>query len=355
MEKELEKLMKREKIKIELNRITKKIKDKVVLITGAGGSIGTELSKQIALCEPKLVLLLDFSENRVYETEMELLRLNKQINSKIIIANIREKNTIEEIIKRYQPNYIFHAAAHKHVHIMEEHPLEAIKNNILGTYYLMESAERHNVEEFIFISSDKAVKTVNIMGATKKICEMMIEEKNKSSNTNYISVRFGNVLESDGSVIPLFRQQIQNGGPVTVTDKRMTRFFMTIPEAVFLILEAFFLAEGGKTYILDMGKPVKIYDVAEILIREYGYTPNKEIKIIETGIRKGEKLTEELLEDDEKLTPTNHKQIYEIQKKEENKKILDKIRKLEEAVIQMNKKEIETIMEKCFKEYKLKL
>lgn len=346
--------MKREKIKIELNRITPKIKDTTVLITGAGGSIGKELSKQVALCEPELILLLDFSENRVYETELELSRIKKQVNSKIIIANIREKNTVEEIIKKYKPNYIFHAAAHKHVHLMEEYPIEAIKNNILGTYYLIELAEQYNVDEFVFISSDKAVNTVNIMGATKKICEMMLEEK-RNSKTKYISVRFGNVLESDGSVIPVFRQQIQSGGPVTITDKRMTRFFMTIPEAVFLIMESFFLAKGGETYMLDMGKPVKIYEIAESLIREYGFVPNKEIKIIETGIRKGEKLSEELLEDDENLIPTKHKQIYEIQKIEEERNILDKVSKLEEAIIQMNKKEIERIMQKCFKQYKLKL
>ena len=300
----------RKEIVVDSEEITSKLTNSVVLVTGGGGSIGSELCRQIAKCNPKLLIILDIYENNAYDIEQELIRNFPNLNLKAIIGSVRDYNRLDKIFKEYHPEYVFHAAAHKHVPLMEFSPNEAIKNNCLGTLNTVKVADKYKVKKFVLISSDKAVRPTNIMGASKRICEMIIQSYNKISKTDYVAVRFGNVLGSNGSVIPLFLKQIDSGGPVTVTHKEITRYFMTIPEAVSLILQAFCYAKGGEIFVLDMGEPVKIYELAKKIIRYKGYEPNVDIKIKITGLRPGEKLYEELLMDEEGLKETPNKLIH---------------------------------------------
>ena len=300
----------RKEIVVNINEISSSLKDKKIIVTGGGGSIGSELCRQIAKCKPKELIIFDIYENNAYEIEQELKRVYSHLNLKTIIGSVRDYDRLENVFKEYKPEYVFHAAAHKHVPLMENSPNEAIKNNCLGTLNTVKIADKYKVKKFVLISTDKAVRPTNIMGATKRICEMIIQAYDKKSKTDYVAVRFGNVLGSNGSVIPLFLKQIENGGPVTVTHKNITRYFMTIPEAVSLILQAFCYAEGGEIFVLDMGEPVKIYDLAKKLIRYKGYEPNVDISIKITGLRPGEKLYEELLMEEEGLKATPNKLIH---------------------------------------------
>lgn len=301
----------RDQIVVDNNEIIKQIKDKVILITGGGGSIGSELSRQIAKANPKQLIIFDIYENNAYDIEQELKRNYPKLNLKAIIGSVRDYDRLEDVFKTYKPDAVFHAAAHKHVPLMEVSPNEAIKNNCLGTLNAVKLADKYKVKRFVLISTDKAVRPTNVMGATKRICEMIVQSYDKKSkNTEYVAVRFGNVLGSNGSVIPLFLKQIENGGPVTVTHKEITRFFMTIPEAVSLVLQASVYANGGEIFVLDMGKPVKIYDLAKKIIRYKGFEPNVDIKIEITGLRPGEKLYEEILMDEEGLKETPNKLIH---------------------------------------------
>ena len=300
----------RKEIVVDSEEITSKLTNSVVIVTGGGGSIGSELCRQIAKCNPKLLIILDIYENNAYDIEQELIRNYPNLNLKTIIGSVRDYDRLDKIFKEYHPEYVFHAAAHKHVPLMELSPNESIKNNCLGTLNTVKIADKYKVKKFVLISTDKAVRPTNIMGASKRICEMIIQSYNKISKTDYVAVRFGNVLGSNGSVIPLFLKQIDSGGPVTVTHKEITRYFMTITEAVSLILQAFCYAKGGEIFVLDMGEPVKIYELAKKIIRYKGYEPNVDIKIKITGLRPGEKLYEELLMDEEGLKETPNKLIH---------------------------------------------
>ena len=308
---DLKDLIGREEVKLDKVGIEEYIKDKVVLVTGGGGSIGSELCRQIAKYNPKLLLILDIYENNAYDIQNELSFNEPNLNKKVIIASVRDKFRLNQVISAYKPSIIFHAAAHKHVPLMEDNPGEAIKNNVLGTLNMVELAIQYKVEKFVLISTDKAVNPTNIMGATKRLCEMIVQAANneRGNKTEFVAVRFGNVLGSNGSVIPLFKKQIKKGGPVTLTHKNITRYFMLIPEAAQLVLQAGAYAKGGEVFVLDMGKPVKIYDLAENLIKLSGYKPNEEIKIQITGLRPGEKLYEELLMNKD-LRKTQHNKIF---------------------------------------------
>ena len=307
---QIEDLLGREPIELDNKNIKNLIKDKTVLVTGGGGSIGSELCRQIIKYKPQNLVILDIYENTLYDIERELEADYPTANIKAIIGSVRDKERLEEVFNKYKPNVVFHAAAHKHVPLMETSPLEAIHNNVFGTYNVVNCADKYGVEKFVLISTDKAVNPTNIMGASKRVCEMIVQTKNKTSKTDFVAVRFGNVLGSNGSVIPLMKKQIEKGGPVTVTHKEITRYFMTIPEAVQLILQAVTYAKGGEIFVLDMGEPVKIYDLAVSLIRLMGYEPNVDIPIIITGLRPGEKLYEELLMAEEGLVSTKHDKIF---------------------------------------------
>ena len=306
---QIEDLLGRDPIKLDNKNIGKLIENKVVLVTGGGGSIGSELCRQIIKFKPSKLVIVDIYENNLYDIEQELKFNYPDMEIDAIVASVREKHRLNEIFEQYHPYLVFHAAAHKHVPLMETSPLEAIKNNVFGTYNTVKCADEYGVKRFILISTDKAVNPTNIMGATKRLCELIIQAKNKVSNTEYAAVRFGNVLGSNGSVVPLFKKQIAKGGPVTVTHKEITRFFMTIPEAVSLVLQAMSGAKGGEIFVLDMGEPVKIYDMAIKLIKLSGLEPNVDIQIKVTGLRPGEKLYEELLMAEEGLTETKHDKI----------------------------------------------
>lgn len=307
---QIEDLLGRDPIKLDNKNIGKLIEDKVVLVTGGGGSIGSELCRQIVKFKPSKLVVVDIYENNLYDIEQELKFNYPEMEIHAIVASVREKHRLNEIFEQYHPYLVFHAAAHKHVPLMETSPLEAIKNNVFGTYNTVKCADEYGVKRFILISTDKAVNPTNIMGATKRLCELIIQAKNKVSKTEYAAVRFGNVLGSNGSVVPLFKKQIAKGGPVTVTHKEITRFFMTIPEAVSLVLQAMSGAKGGEIFVLDMGEPVKIYDMAIKLIKLSGLEPNVDIQIKVTGLRPGEKLYEELLMAEEGLTETKHDKIH---------------------------------------------
>ncbi len=306
-----EDLLGRDPVKVNQAGIGAFLAEKTVLVTGGGGSIGSELCRQIVKYKPERLIIFDIYENNAYEIQMELERHYPELQIITLIGSVRDYDRLDKVFKVYKPQVIYHAAAHKHVPLMEDSPNEAIKNNCLGTFNMAKLADIYKAENFTLISTDKAVRPTNVMGATKRICEMIIQSYAKrSENTRYAAVRFGNVLGSNGSVIPLFLKQIEEGGPVTVTHREITRFFMTIPEAVSLVLQASLFANGGEIFVLDMGKPVKIYELAENLIRMKGYKPNEDILIEISGLRPGEKLYEELLMDEEGLTKTANEKIF---------------------------------------------
>ena len=300
----------RDQIVVDDTQIKNDLADKVILVTGGGGSIGSELCRQIAKAKPKTLIIFDIYENNAYDIQQELLRKYPSLDLRTIRGSVRDYDRLEKVFKKFKPDLVYHAAAHKHVPLMEVSPYEAIKNNSFGTLNTVKLADKYKVKKFVLISTDKAVRPTNVMGASKRICEMIVQTYDKiSKNTDYVAVRFGNVLGSNGSVIPLFLKQIENGGPVTVTDEKMERFFMTIPEAVSLVLQAGCYAKGGEIFVLDMGKPVRIKALAEKLIRYKGLEPNKDIEIKITGLRPGEKLYEERLMEEEGMQTTPNKLI----------------------------------------------
>ena len=307
---EIEDLLGRDPIEVNVDEIIGYVRGKVVLVTGGGGSIGSELCRQIAQHKPKQLLVFDIYENNAYEIQQELMQKYPELDMMTLIGSVRNEARVENIFRMYRPDIVYHAAAHKHVPLMEDSPNEAIKNNVFGTLNVAKAADRYGARRFVLISTDKAVNPTNIMGASKRICEMVIQNLNKQSKTEYVAVRFGNVLGSNGSVIPLFKKQIEQGGPVTVTDPEIVRYFMTIPEAVSLVLQAGAYAKGGEIFVLDMGEPVKILDLAKNLIQLSGYKVDEDIKIEFTGLRPGEKMYEELLMNEEGLRETANKMIY---------------------------------------------
>ncbi len=344
---EIEDLLGREPIRINTNEVLEYVSSKVVMVTGGGGSIGSELCRQIASHHPKQLIIVDIYENNAYDIQQELIRKYPNLNLVVLIASVRNTNRINHIFEQYRPDIVYHAAAHKHVPLMEVSPNEAIKNNVMGTYKTAQAADKYGAEKFVLISTDKAVNPTNIMGASKRICEMVIQTMNQKSKTNFVAVRFGNVLGSNGSVIPLFKKQIAEGGPVTVTHPDIIRYFMTIPEAVSLVLQAGAYAKGGEIFVLDMGEPVKILDLATNLIKLSGYKVGEDIEIKFTGLRPGEKMYEELLMDEEGLKKTANKMIYigrpiefDEEKFLEQLKKLDKDSKSETADIRADVKEI---------------
>ena len=308
---EITDLLGREQVRVNNEEILADITGKVVLVTGGGGSIGSELCRQIARANPRQLVVFDIYENNAYAIQQELKRECPDLNLQVLIGSVRNTNRINYVMSAFRPDIVFHAAAHKHVPLMEDSPNEAIKNNVIGTYKTAQAAAASGVKKFVLISTDKAVNPTNIMGASKRLCEMVVQMMDRQCpDTGFVAVRFGNVLGSNGSVIPLFKKQIAQGGPVTVTDKRVIRYFMTIPEAVSLVLQASYYAAGGEIFVLEMGEPVRIDDMARNLIRLSGYTPDVDIKIEYTGLRPGEKLFEEMLMDEEGLRETENKLIH---------------------------------------------
>ncbi len=303
-------LLGRDPIQVNLEEIFGYIHGKTVLVTGGGGSIGSELCRQIAGAKPEMLIIFDIYENNAYDIQQELRRNFPELNLLVLIGSVRNTSRVDWVVGHYRPDLIFHAAAHKHVPLMEDSPNEAIKNNVFGTYKVASAAAKYGVRRFVLISTDKAVNPTNIMGASKRLCEMVIQMMDRRSKTEFVAVRFGNVLGSNGSVIPLFKKQIAAGGPVTVTHPDIIRYFMTIPEAVSLVLQAGYYAKGGEIFILDMGEPVKIDTMARNMIRLSGYEPDVDIKVVYTGLRPGEKLYEELLMKEEGLQETANKLIH---------------------------------------------
>ena len=307
---DIEDLLGRETVKIDLDEVAAYITGKTVLVTGGGGSIGSELCRQAVAQRPKRLIIFDIYENNAYDIQMELRRTHPELDLVVLIGSVRDRERVMQVFDRYRPDLVCHAAAHKHVPLMETSPFEAIKNNVFGTYNVAQAADRFGTQRFILISTDKAVNPTNVMGASKRLCEMIVQMMNDRSATEYVAVRFGNVLGSAGSVIPLFRKQIRSGGPVTVTDKRVIRYFMTIPEAVQLIFQAGAYARGGEIFVLDMGEPVRIDDLARNMIRLSGFEPDVDIPVVYTGLRPGEKLYEELLLSGEGMQKTKNDLIY---------------------------------------------
>lgn len=307
---EIDDLLEREEISLCNEEIAEYITHKKVMITGGGGSIGSELCRQVMRFNPKKLIIVDIYENNAYDIQMELNGKYPENRPEVIIASVRDKERLDKIFADYKPEIVFHAAAHKHVPLMENSPSEAIRNNVVGTYNVAKCADENGVRKFVMISTDKAVNPTNIMGASKRMCEMIIQAMQKVSKTEFVAVRFGNVLGSNGSVVPLFKKQIANGGPVTITHRDITRFFMTIPEAAQLVIQAGAYAKGGEIFVLDMGEPVRIYDLAKNIIKLSGYRPGVDIEIKEVGLRPGEKLYEELMMSEEGLTKTKHSKIF---------------------------------------------
>ena len=330
---EIQDLLGRDPISVNLDEIYNYISGKVVMVTGGGGSIGSELCRQIAMSSPKTLIIFDIYENNAYDIQMELQKMHPNLDLVVLIGSVRNTARLDYVLGKYKPEIVFHAAAHKHVPLMEDSPNEAVKNNVFGTYKMAQASVKYGVKKFVLISTDKAVNPTNIMGASKRICEMVVQMMNRQSpNTEFVAVRFGNVLGSNGSVIPLFEKQIAEGGPVTVTHPEITRFFMTIPEAVSLVLQAGYYAKGGEIYILDMGQPVRIVDMARNLIKLSGYEPDVDVKIVYTGLRPGEKLYEEILMDEEGLQETENKLIHIGKPIEmDDEKFKEQLKVLEEA------------------------
>lgn len=327
-------LLGREPVEVDLDSIMGYVSGKVVMVTGGGGSIGSELCRQIAGHQPKQLVIVDIYENSTYDIQNELKAKFPDLDLVVLIGSVRNTNRMNYIFETYHPDIIYHAAAHKHVPLMEDSPNEAIKNNVLGTWKIVQAADRYHVKRFVMISTDKAVNPTNIMGASKRICEMIIQTYNNRSKTEYVAVRFGNVLGSNGSVIPLFKKQIERGGPVTVTDPNIIRYFMTIPEAVSLVLQAGAYAKGGEIFVLDMGEPVKIIDLARNLILLSGHKPDEDIPIVFTGLRPGEKLYEEMLMKEEGMQETANRLIHigkPIEMDEE--RFLEQLKELKEYVV----------------------
>ncbi|MGN0417220.1 polysaccharide biosynthesis protein [Anaerostipes faecalis] len=351
---QIEDLLGREAVKTNLPSIMSYVEGRKVMVTGGGGSIGSELCRQIAGYHPKQLIVIDNYENNAYELQMELKRKYPELDMIVLIVSVQNRKRIRNIFDKYRPELVFHAAAHKHVPLMESSPCDAIKNNVFGTLNVATQANDFGVKRMVLISTDKAVRPTNIMGASKRICEMIIQMFNQKSDTEYVAVRFGNVLGSNGSVVPLFRKQIAAGGPVTVTHPDIIRYFMTIPEAVSLVLEAGAYAKGGEIFILDMGEPVKILDLAENMIRLSGLTPDEDIKIVFTGLRPGEKLYEELLIDEDNKKETENERIFigqPIPIKEEE--FWESLKELEKAAFSESK-EIRQIVKKIVPEYTIK-
>ncbi|MDA2068161.1 UDP-N-acetylglucosamine 4,6-dehydratase family protein [Bacillus cereus] len=342
---EVEQLLGRKCIQLNVEEVSNYIKGKVILVTGAGGSIGSELCRQISCLLPKTIILLGHGENSIFEINSELKNKGLDIEILPIIADIQDRDRIEQVFLNYKPHVVFHAAAHKHVSLMELNPIEAIKNNVIGSRNVISAAHINKVERFVLISTDKAVNPTSVMGTTKRIAEMLVQYYGFQSETKFASVRFGNVLGSRGSVISIFKKQIEVGGPITVTHPQMQRFFMTIPEAVQLVIQTGSLLESGSLFILDMGEPVKIVDLAKKLIRLYGLELGKEINIIYTGINPGEKLHEEILTKEEKMASTNYDGIYISKFQNENLEYLEYYIEELESLIKGNpqKIKIETI------------
>lgn len=348
---QIEDLLGREAVRTDLESIMSYVKDQKVMVTGGGGSIGSELCRQIADDQPKQLIIIDNYENAAYELQMELGRKHPELDVIVLIVSVQNRRKIREIFEQYKPDLVFHAAAHKHVPLMEHSPCEAIKNNVFGTMNVASEANRSGVKRMVLISTDKAVRPTNIMGASKRICEMVIQTYNQRSKTEYVAVRFGNVLGSNGSVVPLFKQQIREGGPVTVTHPDIIRYFMTIPEAVSLVLQAGAYAQGGEIFILDMGEPVKILDLAENMIRLSGLVPGEDIEIKFTGLRPGEKLYEELLIDDDNKKKTANKRIFIGQPIKINEAEFDeKMKELEKATFSEDEN-IRQVVKKLVPEY----
>lgn len=348
---QIEDLLGREAVRTDLESIMSYVKDQKVMVTGGGGSIGSELCRQIADDQPKQLIIIDNYENAAYELQMELGRKHPELDVIVLIVSVQNRRKIREIFEQYKPDLVFHAAAHKHVPLMEYSPCEAIKNNVFGTMNVASEANCSGVKRMVLISTDKAVRPTNIMGASKRICEMVIQTYNQRSKTEYVAVRFGNVLGSNGSVVPLFKQQIREGGPVTVTHPDIIRYFMTIPEAVSLVLQAGAYAQGGEIFILDMGEPVKILDLAENMIRLSGLVPGEDIEIKFTGLRPGEKLYEELLIDDDNKKETANKRIFIGQPiKIDEAEFDEKMKELEKATFSEDEN-IRRVVKKLVPEY----
>lgn len=350
----VEDLLGRESVTFDCANVRCFLKGKVVLITGAGGSIGAQLCKQVMGCAPKRVIALDIYENSVYDLQQELmLDYGKDMPLNIEIASVRDVEKLDSLFSKYRPQVIFHAAAHKHVPLMELCPEEAVKNNIFGTYHMVQMADRYHAEKFVLISTDKAVNPANIMGATKRFCEMILQSMKGVSQTQFVAVRFGNVLGSNGSVIPLFKRQIERGGPITITHRDIIRYFMTIPEAVQLVLQAATMAEQSEVFVLDMGEPVKIIELAENMIRLSGHQPYKDIDIIETGLRSGEKLYEELFTASEDLLSTPNKKIFiESQHRISQQEIEHKLNRIGEALGSGSQSRLRTVLHEVVPTFK---
>jgi len=350
---QIEDLLGREEVRIDIDEVKNHLRGKTIMVTGGGGSIGSELCRQIAIQRPSKLVMVDIYENTTYDVQNELRRTFKDLNLKVYIASVRDKQRISELLRSEMPEIIFHAAAHKHVPLMEDSPKEAIKNNVFGTWNLARAAMESGVDKFVMVSTDKAVNPTNVMGATKRLCEIIVQSMNPLSKTEFVAVRFGNVLGSNGSVIPLFKKQIAAGGPVTVTHPEVIRYFMTIPEAVQLVLQAGAMAHGGEIFVLDMGEPVRIMDLAEDLIRLSGFEPHIDIPIEIVGLRPGEKLFEELLLDEEGILDTKNKKIFVAKQTEVNYEELSKeLISLSEVIFLKSDEDSKTYLKKLVPTYK---
>lgn len=350
-------LLGRPQVALNNENLRNELNGKVVLVTGAGGSIGSELVRQIVKNNPTKLVLFDIYENSTYEIQQELLRKKHKDKNKVelvtLIGSTYNEKRVNQIFKKYHPDFVYHAAAYKHVPLMEDSPMEAIRTNVIGTYNVAKACDKFNVKKMVLVSTDKAVRPTNVMGATKRFAETIIQYFAEKSSTIYAAVRFGNVLGSNGSVIPLFEKQIKDGGPITITDKNIIRYFMTIPEAVSLIIQCGLFAKGGEIFILDMGQPVKIIDLAERMVRQLGLVPYKDIDIIEVGLRPGEKLYEELLLDTTRQTKTENNKIY-IEKKDQIFDIEDEIKKVSKAFELEENKDIKKLLSEIIPTYTFK-